>query len=342
MRCLAYSLLLISSHALAGTKIDPPSAPETETLRGNVLVWHDAKLYTEPADDARTLQLATFDAARKDRVGHVAALKVIASKGAFVEVELTGQQDCALSRIVVPDDITRVRMFVRRADLAPAITKPFTKSFADGTSISIAPGTPVVATDAGTYVVSVRGDELEVDVPATSVGFAYASPKSHSSTMAGQTLEIALATSATLGERSLTLNSRHGAPIARTGDSTLVAIDGGCISARVIVPSKALQDAEESTTDLAESDGSNVVVSLRDEHFLPKLTPLTIGARQIAIAAKPIYLAAEPMGKQACIQRAIRIETALEIKRTDEKLRVCAPATKVLRERSRGARSAPR
>ncbi len=89
MRRLAYLVLLISSHALAGSKIDPPSAPEAAALRGSVLVWHDALLYAEPSEGARTLQLATLDGARKDHVGRVVALKVIGSKGGFVEVELT-------------------------------------------------------------------------------------------------------------------------------------------------------------------------------------------------------------------------------------------------------------
>ena len=37
---------------------------------------------------------------------------------------------------------------------------------------------------------------------------------------------------------------------------------------------------------------------------------------------------------------SVRIESALEVKRTDEKLRICAPATKVSREVMRSARSA--
>lgn len=341
---LAYSLplLLISSHAFAGTKIDPPSAPETSVLRGNVLVWHDAMLYAEASESSRALQLATFEGARKDQVGHVVALKVVAGKGPFIEVELTGQQDCTWSRVVVPDDLARVRMFVRRADLAPVLVKPYSKSFADGTSISLAAGTPVLATDGGTYVASLRGDELEVDVPASSVGFAYASAKSRVAIMAGQTLAIAPATQATLGERKLALAAWQGAPIERRGDSTLVALDGGCVAAHVIVPSKSLQDADEAAGDLSASNDGSDVVSLRDECFLPKLTALSIGKRQVALAAKPIYLHSEPMGKNACIQRAIRIDSVFAIKATDEKLRVCAPATKVARERLRSARSAPR
>ena len=142
MRCLlACSLLLFSSSAFAGSKLDPVGAAEEKPLKGNVLVWHDATLLSEPSETARTLQLATFDVPRKDRVGHVVAMKVVAGKGAFVEVELAGDEDCTWSRVVVPDDLARVRMFVRRTDIAPALVKPFTKTFADGTQITLAVGT---------------------------------------------------------------------------------------------------------------------------------------------------------------------------------------------------------
>jgi hypothetical protein len=341
MRRLVYCLLLISSSAFAATKVDPPSASDTDVLRGNVLAWHDATLYADAADDAHTMQLATFDTARKDRVGHVIALKVIGTKGGFVEVELTGQEDCTGSRVVLPDDLARVRMFVRRADLAPVLVKAFAKTFPDGTSISLAVGTPVVATDAGTYVVSLRGDEVEVDVPSASVGFAYSTAKMKKTIMAGDTQAIAAATAAKLGDRTVTLNGWHGAPTDRRGDSTLVTLDGGCIAAKLLVPTKSLWDTDEVTGDLSASNDGNDTVSLRDECFLPKLTALSIGTHQVAVAAKPIYLHAEPMGKNACIQRAIRIESTFEVKPTDDKLRVCAPATKVARERLRSARSAP-
>jgi hypothetical protein len=177
-RLLALSLLLATSPAFAGEKLDPTAADDKLALKGNVLVWHDATLLAEPSETARTLQLATFDVPRKDRVGHAVVMKVIAGKGPFIEVELAGDEGCTWSRVVVPDDLARVRMFVRRADLAPVIVKPFAKTFPDGTAITLGVGTPVVATDAGTFVVSLHGDEVEVDVPAASVGHAYVLPKS--------------------------------------------------------------------------------------------------------------------------------------------------------------------
>jgi hypothetical protein len=332
---LACSLLLFSSSAFAGSKLDPVGAAEEKPLKGNVLVWHDATLLSEPSETARTLQLATFDVARKDRVGHVVAMKVVAGKGAFIEVELAGDEDCAWSRVVVPDDLARVRMFVRRADIAPALVKPFTKTFADGTQITLGVGTPVVATDASTYVVSLRGDEVEVEIPAASVGHAYVPPKSSSAINGmGQTITIAAATKATFDARPLALTAAwKGAPIEKRGNDAIVAIEDRCITAHVVVPAKSVVEIDESTIDVDTDEGSHSsMLNLRDDVLLPKLTPLSIGERQVAVAAKHIYLHAAPTGKHACIYRAIKIESALEVKRTDAKLRLCAPAANVARE----------
>lgn len=343
---LAASLLLISTHALAGSKLDPVGALEAQPLKGNVLVWHDATLLAEPSETARTLQLATFDVARKDRVGHVVAMKVIAGKGAFVEVELAAvEEECTWSRIVLPDDLARVRMFVRRADIAPVLVKPFAKAFPDGTSIALAVGTPVVATDAGTYIVSLRGDELEIEIPAASVGHAYVPPKTSSASIngMGQTIALAPSTRATLGSRSLALSAAwKGAPVEKRGAEAVVAIEDRCIVAKMIVPAKAVSEVDESAIEVSKNDESHSsMLNLRDDTLIPKLTPLSIGERQVAVAAKHIYLHAEPTGKHACIHRAIKIESALAIERTDAKLRVCAPAANVARV-VRRARSAQR
>lgn len=336
------SVLFVSSHALAGEKLDPAAADDKLALKGNVLVWHDATLLAEPSESARTLQLATFDGPRKDRVGHAVVMKVVSGKGAFVEVELTGEEGCTWSRVVVPDDLARVRMFVRRGDIAPVIVKPFTKTFGDGTSIMVGVGTPVVATDAGTFVVSLHGDEVEVDVPAAQVGYAYVLPKSSGVNMtAGATTQIAGKTAATLGERRVSLTAWKAAPVEKRGENALVALEDRCASAHVVVPSKSLLELDEDAVEVEVGGGSgssnNAMTNLRDDSYLPKLTPLSIGARQVAVAAKPIYLHAEPTGKHACIVRAVKIQSDFDVQRTDEKLRVCAPAAKVARELRRAA-----
>jgi hypothetical protein len=110
----------------------------------------------------------------------------------------------------------------------------------------------------------------------------------------------------------------------------------------LIVASKALLALDEDAVEVESNGSSNgSVMNLRDDAFLPRLTPLSIGERQVAVAAKPIFLHAEPTGKHACIQRAIKIESELDVQRTDAKLRVCAPAKTVSRE-VRRARAAQR
>jgi hypothetical protein len=330
MRLACSLLILLPSVAFA----------QEPSLKGNVLVWQDAPLFTEPSETAHSLTLATFDgAARKDRVGHVLPMTVVSSKGDFVEVELIGDDDCAYSHLVVPDDIARVRLFVRRTDIAPVLVKPFAKTFSDGTSISLGVGTPVVATDAGTFRVSLRGDVLEVDPPAASVGEAYTPAKASNTMMPGETLTITRATKASLGGRTIALTSWKGSPVEKRGTNALVALDDRCVSARVVVAANSLLEVDESSIDFGGSSGT-ASSALRDEFYVPRLTPLSVGTKQVAVAAKPIYLHAEPMGKSACITRQIRIDSVLEIKPTEERLRICAPATKVARDSMRTIRSA--
>jgi hypothetical protein len=224
------------------------AAADAENLKGNVLVWHDATLFSEPSETARGLHLATFDVPRIDRVGHVVAMKVVSTKGAFVEVELTGAEDCTWSRVVVPDDIARLRMFVKKTDIAPVLVKPYAKTFPDGTSISLAAGTPVIATDANTFVVSMQGDEIEVDVPAASVGHAYMNGKTAAGMTMGQTIVVAPATLAKLGERIVSLTNWKGAPGDRKGTNAIVAIEDRCNVAKLAVPAASLSDLDESMT----------------------------------------------------------------------------------------------
>jgi hypothetical protein len=325
MRALACLALLVTPAAAA--KLAPEGAPAAAALRGHVLVWHDAKLFAAPDDNARSLALATFEVARTERVGHAVPMRVVSTKGAFVEVELAGDQDCTWSRTVVADDLARVRLFVRRADLAPVLVKPFRQTFDDGSSIELAAGTPVLPTDQATAIVSLHGDEVEVDVPAASIGYAYTPAPLKASFTGGKTVKIAAATKATLGPRSLALSAWNGSPVERKGAKTIVALEGRCTLAHVVVPSTALADTDdESTFDLDGAGGT--VMGVRDEYYLPKLTALALGTHQVAVAAKSIYLHAAPTGATACILRTVKIESALALTSTDEKLRLCAPATR--------------
>src|SRR5262245_40800226 len=105
--------------------VDPPVAPANAKLAGSVLVWIDAPFYLAPRADAPSLQFAQLDA-RKDRVGHAVPMRVVAARGAFVEVETpvlddlhNTVTDCAWHAIAPANDLGRLRLFVRRSDLAP-------------------------------------------------------------------------------------------------------------------------------------------------------------------------------------------------------------------------------
>jgi hypothetical protein len=68
-----------------------------------------------------------------------------------------------------------------------------------------------------------------------------------------------------------------------------------------------------------------------------------VGGRAIALVAKPIYLPAAPSGKTVCVDRRVWVDAEILPPKTadlDDKLRLCAPAAKVIHDRYRRAASA--
>src|SRR5690242_4071712 len=108
---LAFTIVVVSSaHAFADrlTRIDPPGATDGEALKGNVLVWNDAKLYTEASDDAPAVHAASLRAARKDALGEVVPMHVVSVAKGFVEVEPADKVDCVWSRLQTSDDVAKL------------------------------------------------------------------------------------------------------------------------------------------------------------------------------------------------------------------------------------------
>src|SRR5262245_60763165 len=209
MRHLAVVVALLSATPVLADTVAAPGA-ETESLRGNVLVWHDAALYTAPADSASTVHVATL-AGRK--AGYVVPMHVVAARGAFTEVEFADDEGCTWSRLATSDDIAKLHLFVKRADLAPVLVKPFEKTFPDGTRIALRPGTPLAAAASGSYAVSLLGHELEAEVPAASVAHSYAPASTRSLTVTDQEYLLAPGTKALLGERPLALDGVRGSTV---------------------------------------------------------------------------------------------------------------------------------
>jgi hypothetical protein len=343
MRRLVPVLLTIATAPAFADTVAAPTV-DTEPLRGNVLVWHDAALYSAPSDDASTLHVALL--ARRE-VGHVVPMHVVAMRGAFVEVEFAGDAGCTWSRLATGDDIAKLHLFVKRTDLAPVVTKPFEKTFADGTRIKVAPGAAVVPINTS-FAVSLLGHGLEAEVPAASVAHSYQPGGTRSLNVTDKEYLLAPGTRALLGTRPVTLDGVRAQGLATRGDTALVTFEDACVSATVAVPAKAVVPAAEEQADIESGSYGHASLGMRDGgDYFPKLTALSSASgRQIAYAAKPIYLMGTSRTKTTCIDRRVRIEAAvagapaLDTAEADDRLRLCAPTAKVVHEKLRSARSA--
>lgn len=331
MRKLAFLILAVATAAHA----DPDS------LTGNVLVWHDAALYTAPADDAPAIHLASLPGGRTEAIGHVVPMHVVGTHDGFVEVELADGAGCTWTQLATNDDIAKLHLFVKRDDLATVLVKPFEKTFADGTRIALRPGVAVVPTSSGAYALSLRGHEVSAEIPAASVGLAYAPEKTKAAAMNLRDAALDAKASAKLGDQTVALGGMRVSGMA----NGLATIEDRCASLTVAVAAKSVKVVDEVDDSIGGSSGFGVL-DIRESDFIPALTPLaTPAGKQIAFAAKPIYVVAAAHGKNVCFDRRLRLESvsasAPGVEASDEsRLRLCAPAAKIAHERIRTASSA--
>lgn len=335
------ALATYAAPARAEGRPDPAGAPAGEALRGSVLVWQDAPLLAEPSEAAASIRVGALDAPRRDRVGHVVPMRVVGTRGAFVEVEPAAGPDCTWSRLATSDDIARLRLFVRRADIAPVLAKPFAKAFPDGTRLALQPGTPVLAAGDGTYAVSLRGAEVGVDVPAASVAHSYTPERAKAVAVSAEEYEIDPKAAIALGGKPIALAGWHAIAVERRGEYALATLEGRCTTAQVAVPAKAVRTSDDDETGIGlGGSGGGGVLGLRNEHYLPIATSLSVGGHTVALAAKPIWLPAAPTSKTVCVDRRVWIDAEILPPQTtdlDDKLRLCAPAAKVVHDRYRRA-----
>jgi len=343
---IAFVVVSASTAAVADDRVAPDGASADDKLVGTVLVWHDAALYTEPSDDAPAIHAASM-AARRDSVGHAMPMRVVGSaQGTFVEVE-PADVDCTASRLATSDDIAKLHFYVKRADLAPVIAKPYTKTYGDGTRVELKPGVPVVATAGGAYAIALRGNAITVELPGAVVAHAYTPERAKAAVALGdRAYDIAERATITLGDKPVALERRRASNVERRGDTTLALFESKCATLAVAVPTKSVHAIDDDGDEGAVvSGGSNVgALEMRDEDYIPAGTLLTTPkGRQVAAVAKPIYLASRPRGKLACVDRRVRVETigddAADPKDGDDKIKLCVPASRVVHERYRHAGS---
>ena len=348
VKLIAWIVLGLSVPAFAADdRGEPTGASDGEALHGNVLVWQDATFYVEPSDDAATLHAASLAGARKDSPGAIVPMHVVGTTRDFVEVEPAAANDCAWARLATSDDLARLHLFVKRSALAPVLVEPFTRSFDNGTKIALRPGVALMPTTGGKYLAALRGGTVAVELPATAVGHAYTPDKSRPVTaISDREYVVPAKTALALGETSLVLDGQRATGTEPHGGSTLMLFRARCVALDLLAPTKAVHavDDDDDEASIAMGGGTGVL-ALREHDYIPAGTPLaTPGGRTIAAANKPIYLSAPPHGKTACIERHVTIDVdggdALAPTEGDDRVRVCAPAGRVIHERMRSAGSA--
>jgi hypothetical protein len=324
-----------------GVLVAVTGVARADDLHGVVLVWQDASFYGEASDTAPAIKLSA-PLVRDTTLGRVVPMSVLGVHGDWVEVEPTTSTYCTDARLVPPDDLAKLRLFVKRADLAPVLTAPVAVAGPDGSKLALKPGVPVAP---GHF--AYQGLSVAAEIPPGSIGLSYVAPKAARGDLAIRQLALKAGAKVKLAGQTLTIAAiTPSAHVEHRGTDVLVTLEDGCTSLVVVAPSTAITDFDDEapTGDPAgPGSGGTGVITLRGNDYLPIATALWAGSHQVAYAAKPLYLPGAPTGKQVCVDRRLRIESATQAPDStdlDDKLRVCAPAGKVVHEKMRSSSSA--
>jgi hypothetical protein len=281
---LALSLFIclgMSAPAVADVPSDPPVVDAKTKLAGRVLVWADAVLQVESGSATPSVTLGRLRG-RMFEVGGVFPAKVIKTRGELVEIELSATPDCAWNTGGRSSELASVRMFVKRTDLAPLVTRRFTKTFKDGSRITLEPGVPVVPDEHG-YKMSIDGDGVVVPIPSKQVGFSYA-PTKLVVVKAKPRYWLAPKTIGRLGDHEVKIENADttAASVSKRKERTLFPIRAACIDAVISVPADAVTETELKEGDL-KGDVYGGLVGVPDRWVIPPRTALrTAGGRVVA------------------------------------------------------------
>lgn len=336
MRFCVIALVVVgmSSRVVGDTRLAPPGADARQELAGHVLVWHDAKLLLDPADPSTALQVAKLDQ-RVDELGAAMAMHVLASTEALVEVEPITGLDCSGSTLEI-SQVKGIHFFVARDDLAPLVVKRFDAGFSDGTRLSLLPGTPVMPTADGRYLVNIDGETIAIAIPAASIGHSYTPLPVRGDPFVespGTTLwSFKRAATVTLGTSSWSTGKQSATTphITRKGKITLLDLGRDCATATVATPSDQVVSFKVPVVHPPQF-GALVGGDQPEADYLPAGTELTTPeGRPVATAASDITVAAPAAGVvQVCTDRDIYVEQVGVDQSVSTKaaLHLCAPVT---------------
>ncbi|MFT3696456.1 MAG: hypothetical protein QM831_25170 [Kofleriaceae bacterium] len=311
-----------------------------EKLSGNVLVWADAPLYLDAKAGAASVVIGGFEKPGR-RASYVIPMHVVGESGDFVEVEPTKDFDCTWAKVVKPEGLATLHLFVQKSDLSRVVAKPWSTSFKNGSKISLQAG---VSVHEGK--VAVDDQQLEVDVPEANLGLAYASHAvSEPAKPTSHTAMLDEASQVTLGDKTFALGPWVSASAENRGANVLFPIASRCVSAVVSVAKDRVQRnvsvGGSATGDAGMEHGRGT--SNADRYYLPSGQAMTseTGDHVVATLAGEFDVT-KPTGATACGDFVVTLASSrittpiLEAGRPKRTMHLCAPATKVkVEQRSR-------
>lgn len=308
-------------------------------LAGNVLVWVDAPLYLDANAGGTSIRIAALDRGRDQDVGYVFPMHVVGVHGDFLEVEPTDDIECAWWRIVRPDGLASLRLFVQRSDLAPVVTKAFAATFKDGSRIAVQPGTAVLDGK-----VAFHDGVVPAAIPTASQGVAYAP---HAITpvppRGKRTFLLDEKTDVTLGKDTFSFGPWVASSAEQRGKRMLVQLTARCMTATVSAPKEHVHAGVALGKSMAQAPGGAAAKagSGGDRYYFAQGTPLTsqTGDHVVATLTEDRDIK-KPSGPRGCADFVVAREEAivdaphtLDSAQPSRTLHLCAPAAAVKVER---------
>ncbi len=324
----------MKSIALLAAVAVPAAADAPVT--GNVLVWADAQLYLDANPSGPSVRIGTLDLGREKDVGYVVPMRVVGSQGDFVEVEPTADVECAWWRMVKPEGLDTVRLYVKRADLAPVLSKPFQATYQDGSRVALQVGVAVLAGK-----VAFNRGVVPVAIPAGSLGLSYAPHKVAAVTKPDKKkFLLDEATEVKLGGATFPLGPWVSGSAEQRGDRMLFPIAARCMTAVISAP-KGRVHAGISINQGLSGDlppGSRVLLRGGERHYLPAGTKLTSEKGDHVVGTLEVErdVPKPNPGERACAEFVITrddpfvdVPHPIDASRPQRTLKLCAPASAI-------------
>ena len=152
----------------------------TSSARGeDVLVWYDSALYVEASRAADHVVIGSMTGARDRNLGAVVEMEVLSRDGDFLEVTPQFSSCRYRSFLNVDERLDKPHFYVQQSDVAPVLTRPWSKTFDDGTQIVLQPGEPIGPLVGKTRTIDLSSATapgaatLQLEIPDDAVGQSF-------------------------------------------------------------------------------------------------------------------------------------------------------------------------